>query len=421
MWKISPFIPLNLEILSIFVSCICPKGFDDVTGEPLIQRDDDKEETVRMRLDHYRRLTHPVYLFYMWVLSWLTFSGLQLGVGVGEIYRDGTDFILIIFIQFSAVQSLDKLGCWGDTEDNWAEILFQSSPWEAIVSSSSMGRDVHSLTLSSQHFLCRPWHHPPPKVPRRMVLERLSWHLICITLHRTEAKSNFLFSCMYMWWKGFCLLLVPQLPLALALINIAFWAVNHLSSLSQSHFHLHQYESCRGTRGDFTTSFLHFSVLHCSLGLGEHQTCPFPDVVFPPLLLSALSSSANKNITNTTQRKKVPRDATMFGQLTRAKQQRKRFVAFKQNKNKERCMFVNDEKYQLHLHSFWALESDSDHRAFLQSAQYKIAVGSKAFSASSKKESVVMVLQESITKTSWRDSLPRHESAISHGSRRTPT
>ena len=34
-----------------------------------------------------------------------------------------------------------------------------------------------------------------------------------------------------------------------------------------------------------------FPVLHCSLGLGELQACPFPDVVFPPLPLSALSSS----------------------------------------------------------------------------------------------------------------------------------
>ena len=33
-----------------------------------------------------------------------------------------------------------------------------------------------------------------------------------------------------------------------------------------------------------------FPVLHCSLGLAELQACLFPDVVFPPLLLSALSS-----------------------------------------------------------------------------------------------------------------------------------
>ena len=33
------------------------------------------------------------------------------------------------------------------------------------------------------------------------------------------------------------------------------------------------------------------SVLHCPLGLGKLQACPFPDVVYPPLPLSALSSS----------------------------------------------------------------------------------------------------------------------------------
>ncbi|CAG5116456.1 unnamed protein product [Candidula unifasciata] len=39
-------------------------GIDDVTGEPLIQREDDKEETVKARLEHYRRLTHPVLQFF---------------------------------------------------------------------------------------------------------------------------------------------------------------------------------------------------------------------------------------------------------------------------------------------------------------------------------------------------------------------
>ena len=47
------------------------------------------------------------------------------------------------------------------------------------------------------------------------------------------------------------------------------------------------------TTHDFTNSFVHFffSVLHCPGGLGELQACPLPDVVFPPLPLSALSSS----------------------------------------------------------------------------------------------------------------------------------
>jgi adenylate kinase len=37
---------------------------DDVTGEPLIQRDDDKEETVRKRLDVYQRQTRPLVDYY---------------------------------------------------------------------------------------------------------------------------------------------------------------------------------------------------------------------------------------------------------------------------------------------------------------------------------------------------------------------
>ncbi|CAE1153722.1 AK3 [Acanthosepion pharaonis] len=39
-------------------------GIDDVTGEPLIQRDDDKPETVRQRLETYKRQTEPVLEYY---------------------------------------------------------------------------------------------------------------------------------------------------------------------------------------------------------------------------------------------------------------------------------------------------------------------------------------------------------------------
>lgn len=40
------------------------EGKDDVTGEPLIQRDDDKEETVRKRLDVYQEQTRPLVEYY---------------------------------------------------------------------------------------------------------------------------------------------------------------------------------------------------------------------------------------------------------------------------------------------------------------------------------------------------------------------
>jgi adenylate kinase len=40
------------------------EGKDDVTGEPLVQRDDDKEETVRKRLDVYHDQTEPLIGYY---------------------------------------------------------------------------------------------------------------------------------------------------------------------------------------------------------------------------------------------------------------------------------------------------------------------------------------------------------------------
>ena len=40
------------------------EGKDDVTGEPLIQRDDDKEETVRQRLKVYHEQTEPLIEYY---------------------------------------------------------------------------------------------------------------------------------------------------------------------------------------------------------------------------------------------------------------------------------------------------------------------------------------------------------------------
>ena len=40
------------------------EGKDDVTGEALIQRDDDKEETVRQRLKVYHDQTEPLIQYY---------------------------------------------------------------------------------------------------------------------------------------------------------------------------------------------------------------------------------------------------------------------------------------------------------------------------------------------------------------------
>ena len=40
------------------------EGRDDATGEPLVQRDDDREETVRKRLEVYRAQTRPLIDYY---------------------------------------------------------------------------------------------------------------------------------------------------------------------------------------------------------------------------------------------------------------------------------------------------------------------------------------------------------------------
>ncbi|MEJ2154695.1 MAG: adenylate kinase [Desulfobacteraceae bacterium] len=40
------------------------EGKDDVTGEPLVQRDDDKEEVVKKRLDVYHAQTEPLVEYY---------------------------------------------------------------------------------------------------------------------------------------------------------------------------------------------------------------------------------------------------------------------------------------------------------------------------------------------------------------------
>ena len=46
------------------------EGIDDVTGEPLIQRDDDKEDTVKKRLEVYSAQTRPLVDYYaQWAKS----------------------------------------------------------------------------------------------------------------------------------------------------------------------------------------------------------------------------------------------------------------------------------------------------------------------------------------------------------------
>lgn len=51
------------------------QGKDDITGEPLIQREDDKPEVVLKRLQQYEQLTRPVIEYYRGKKNLHDFSG----------------------------------------------------------------------------------------------------------------------------------------------------------------------------------------------------------------------------------------------------------------------------------------------------------------------------------------------------------
>ena len=58
------------------------EGVDDFTGEALIQRDDDKEETVRKRLCIYHEQTKPLVGYYSAVEQPAKFNSMS---GVGSV------------------------------------------------------------------------------------------------------------------------------------------------------------------------------------------------------------------------------------------------------------------------------------------------------------------------------------------------
>ncbi|SCZ49894.1 adenylate kinase [Thiohalomonas denitrificans] len=72
------------------------EGKDDVTGEPLIQRDDDAEETVRKRLDVYHSQTKPLVNFYStWAASGETNAPKYVKVeGTGKSVEENRDAVM---------------------------------------------------------------------------------------------------------------------------------------------------------------------------------------------------------------------------------------------------------------------------------------------------------------------------------------
>lgn len=63
------------------------EGKDDVTGEPLVQRDDDKEETVKKRLEVYHAQTEPLVDYYkQWAATGAAGAPQHIGInGIGKV------------------------------------------------------------------------------------------------------------------------------------------------------------------------------------------------------------------------------------------------------------------------------------------------------------------------------------------------
>lgn len=78
------------------------EGKDDVTGEPLVQRDDDKEDTVRKRLEVYHDQTEPLIDYYKnWESSGQAGAPTYVRIeGVGKVEE----------IRDQVYSALDKLG-----------------------------------------------------------------------------------------------------------------------------------------------------------------------------------------------------------------------------------------------------------------------------------------------------------------------
>lgn len=67
--------PASGRIYSYSYKCPRVKGKDDITGEDLIQREDDKPECVRKRLESYSSTTEPLVEYYKNVSTLKTFKG----------------------------------------------------------------------------------------------------------------------------------------------------------------------------------------------------------------------------------------------------------------------------------------------------------------------------------------------------------
>ena len=169
------------------------------------------------------------------------------------------------------------------------EDIPRESPW--ITEVERRGRSIHDRVMLRFHCMIELiWMVVSHYRKRRQLW--LTRHPNC------QGVFSFNFQCVFSFiWRGvfsFCRRLFfgwicSQVTAFIKRCHV----LKEWTNGNDPHHHLPcNREGFWGTKDDFTTGFPpFFSVLHCPLRLGELQACPFPDVVLPPLPLSALSSS----------------------------------------------------------------------------------------------------------------------------------
>ena len=130
-----------------------------------------------------------------------------------------------------------------------------------------------------------------PAIKIALLLEKNLWAVLVINILVLNAMNG------HCHWKGnrerSSMPIMCSLSKAGKRIGACKTCHHHHHQYHQQHHHLSlnrdgRFGHHRWFHNQFPTLL---PVLHCPLGLGQIQACPFPDVVFPPLPLSALSSS----------------------------------------------------------------------------------------------------------------------------------
>ena len=175
-----------------------------------------------------------------------------------------------IYLRVCAFRMIIMIIGWAD-EPICGTLFSSNCPWWSYSSRSGCSQMTVCL-MSSELF-----KHFCPRLSRLIIITE--WVVKCLGCRQQGQGQRFnsiQLYCQVQWQTHEeCVLVSSTLTHTLSLVLTNPWPRGSLGNHRWFHNQFPPF----------------FSLLHCPLGLGELQACPFPDVVFPPLPLSALSSS----------------------------------------------------------------------------------------------------------------------------------